>query len=228
MKRLTSILIAALFLSNYALAKSTETRQLDDFRTVAVGESIEVVLMSGSENTARIETNGVEAGDVQTRVSGDKLVIGMSSGNKWFNNVNVKIWLTYKSLEGISVSSSASITNEGVIKADRLVCKASSSGSAELNIEVRSLEAEVSSSGRLSLAGTSIEQQVSVSSSGTYHAYELSSETCEAKASSSGNARISVANELIATASSSGSIRYKGDPEKLITNSNSSGSVKKG
>ncbi|MEQ8712413.1 MAG: head GIN domain-containing protein [Cyclobacteriaceae bacterium] len=227
MKPQSIFLILALFVSSTVHAQSSETRRLDDFSRVSVGESIELVLISGSENSARIETNGVEVTDVQTKISGDKLVVGMASGGKWWKNPNVKVWLTYRSLEGISVSSSASVTNEGVIKADRLVCTASSSGSADLTVDVGTLDSEVSSSGRLSISGTSKEQDVSASSSGSYNSYDLSSEICQAKASSSGNVRISVSKELRASASSSGSIRYKGEPEKLITNSSSSGSVRK-
>jgi hypothetical protein len=228
MKPQSIFLFVALLISSVAYSQSSETRRLDDFSKVSVGESIELVLISGSENSARIETNGVEVSDVETDISGGKLVIGIDNGNKWWKSSSVKVWLTYRELEGISVSSSASVTNEGVIKAERLVCRASSSGSADLTVDVESLDSEVSSSGRLSISGESKKQEVSVSSSGTYSAYDLSNEICQAKASSSGNVRISVSQELRASASSSGSIRYKGDPEKLITNSSSSGSVRKG
>ncbi|MEQ9300171.1 MAG: head GIN domain-containing protein [Cyclobacteriaceae bacterium] len=228
MKPKSIFLFLALFANSVVYSQSNETRRLGDFNRVSVGESIELVLISGSENSARIETSGIDVSDVETDISGGKLVIGLDNGNKWWKNSNVKVWLTYQELEGISVSSSASVTNEGVIKTDRLVCRASSSGSANLTVDVQSLDSEVSSSGRLTISGESIEQEISVSSSGTYSSYDLSSEKCEAKASSSGNARISVSQELRASASSSGSIRYKGDPEKLITNSSSSGSVRKG
>jgi hypothetical protein len=227
MKPKSIFLLTALLISSAAYSQSSETRRLDDFNQGSVGESIELVLISGSENSARIEANGVEVEDVETDVSGGKLDIGMDNGGKWWENTDVKVWLTYKELEGISISSSAKVTNEGVIKAERLVCRASSSGSASLTVDVQSLDSEVSSSGRLSISGYSQAQEVRVSSSGSYNAFELASEVCEAKASSSGNARISVSRELRADASSSGSIRYKGDPEKLITNSSSSGSVRK-
>lgn len=227
MKRQSIFLFATLLISSIAYSQSTETRRLADFDRVSVGESVELVLINGSENSARIEANGVDIEDVETDISGGKLIIGIDGKGSWFSSSRVKVWLTYKQLEGINVSSSASATNEGVIKADRLECRVSSSGTAELTVDVRTLESDVSSSGRLSISGQSVEHEVNVSSSGTYNSFDLSSEMCEAKASSSGSARISVSRELRATASSSGSIRYKGEPEKLITNSNSSGSVKK-
>lgn len=226
MKPKSLLLIMTLLSSSVIFAQSRETRQLDDFSKVSVGESIELILKEGNKNEAQIEVDGLEVSDVETKISGGRLVIGIKGSGKWWKNTDVTVRLTYKQLEGISVSSSAEVYNEGVIKAQRLECRASSSGNADLTIDVQELDVEVSSSGRLSISGTTIRQEVSVSSSGTYSGYDLSSEICEAKASSSGSARISVSKELRANASSSGSIRYKGDPEKQIANSSSSGSVR--
>ncbi|MEM8896321.1 MAG: head GIN domain-containing protein [Bacteroidota bacterium] len=223
----TLLLAVVLVTGQSVFAQSSETRRLDDFRRVSVGESIELILIEGNKNEAQIEADGVDADDVQTRVSGDKLIVEMKNNGKWWKNTDVTVRLTYKQLEGVSVSSSAEVYNEGVIKANRLVCRASSSGTADLKVEVDELDVEASSSGRMSISGTAERQEVSVSSSGSYNGYDLQSEICEAKASSSGSARIAVSDELRASASSSGSIKYKGDPEKLITNSSSSGSVRK-
>ncbi len=227
MKLKSIFLIVALLSASLAIAQSRDTRSLNDFRRVSVGESIELILIEGNRNEAVIEADGMDADDVVTRLSGDKLVVEIKNNGRWWRNTDVTVRLTYRQLEGVSVSSSAEVYNEGTIKSEYFECRASSSGNATLTVDVRELEVEVSSSGRLSLSGTTVKQDVSVSSSGSYHAYDLDSEICEARASSSGNARISVSKELRANASSSGSIRYKGDPDKQITKSSSSGSVRR-
>lgn len=214
-----------IFITGAAFGQKTETRDLSSFSSLHVGEAITVYITKGSEEKARIETNNVDPDRVQTRISGDRLNIEMSKGN--YRNASVKVWLTYRSLRAVSVSSAATIQTENVLKTEKLRLEASSAGDADLEIDVDQLDVSVSSSGQLNVKGRAMFQDISVSSAGRYYAYELDCEEVEASASSSGSARVVASNRIDAKASSAGSIRYKGNPEKVYTDASSGGSVKK-
>jgi Putative auto-transporter adhesin, head GIN domain len=219
------IIFVAFFLTGAAYSQNTETRNLSSFSRVQVGEAIKVYITKGTEESAKIETSGVDLDKVQTIVSGDKLRIEMKSGN--FRNANVTVWLIYRNIESISISSAAKVLTENVLKSEKLRLEVSSAAEGKLEIDVDDLDVSVSSSGNLTITGRAMFQDVSVSSAGRYNAYDLICEEAEVSASSSGSARVNASKRIDASASSAGSVKYKGDPAKVRTSSSSGGSTRK-
>ncbi len=224
MKKSIGIILIILF-AGTVFGQNKETRELSSFSRVQVGEAIKVYLKKGSQESARIESTGVDADKILTNVSGDRLRIEMSSGNH--RNTSVTIWLTYRNIESLSISSAATVITEGVLKTEKLRLETSSAGDGEIEIDVDELDVSVSSSGELTVTGRAMFQDVSVSSSGRYNAYELVCEEADVNASSSGSARVNTSKSIEASASSAGSIRYKGDPARVRESSSSGGSTRK-
>ena len=179
----------------------------------------------GDKEEAIVEVDGARLDNVITEVYGDRLKIKMERGN--WRNVDVYVYVIYKSLDEIDVSSAADLVTNGTLVSDKLEVEVSSAGDAKLEIEVEELEVRVASAGDLSIAGKAKEQYVKVSSSGDYDGYDLESEFAEVDASSSGDARVNVSDKLEADASSSGSIYYRGNPTKVYADSSSGGRVRK-
>ncbi len=223
MKRLTILLFAALF-SLSAIAQDKETRRLSPFKAISVSQSIEVELVKGNEEKAEITSDDVDLEDILTEVTGDKLRIYLDTRNKSWRGT-IKIILTYKELEGVSVNSSARVNSSEMINASSFYADASSSGRMSLAVNCNSLEVDVSSSGRVTLRGTARSQEVDGSSSGVYDGFDVDSESVRADVSSSGRVNVSVTKELMADVSSSGRVTYKGTPDRLIADQNSSGKV---
>jgi len=214
---LTTVLISG--------AQNKETRNLADFDKIKVAESINLYIEQGAKNEARIETNGIDVGQVLTEIRGSRLYIHLDRGN--YFSTSVDVWVTYKEIRGIAVSSSASLKSKGVISADEFSIDVSSSGRAELAVDADELDIDISSSGRVKLSGTVGFQRIEVSSSGRLEAFGLKSKSVRADLSSSGMAEVTVSDEIIADASSSGRLYYKDSPDKVIVDSSSSGRVRK-
>ena len=247
MKKLFLTTTLGILLAGFSFAQSEETRKLSSFSEISAQEAIDVYLKKGDKEEARVVSENIDIEDVLTEVSGDRLKIHLD-GNNW-RNVKVKVYVTYKSIEGISASSAASITSNGVIdangndfdvdvssagdidvqinNADELTVDAGSAGDAKLEVEAEEIEADVSSAGEINISGSVKRQDVEASSSGDYNGYDLDSEEAEASASSGGSVRISVSEKVRASASSGGSVRYKGDPRYVNDSSSSGGSVRK-
>ncbi len=224
MKKYSLVLMLCL-LSVIAYSQKKENRSLESFKYLSVGQSIDVTLVKGNDESVLVEVSGANLDDVKTDVSGGKLKIQMGRGS--FRNVRVKATVTYTSIEGISVSSSASVTTENTIKSNEFDLSVSSSGSTNIELDVDELSAEVSSSGKAKVSGSASNIDVKVSSSGKLNAFDLRSKDARVKANSSGKAEVNVSDYLDATANSSGKIRYKGSPDKFDIDTNSSGSVSK-
>ncbi len=207
------------------LAQESEVRSVGSFTGVKVGEAIDVYLKKGDKESVKVEVTGARVSDVLTEVSGSYLKIHMRDGR--YRNRNVKVYVTYVSLEKIHASSASNVFSEGTIRANSMDISASSAASVEITIEAGFASVDASSAGDLVLEGKAKELAIEVSSAGEVDAYSLESEIVRANASSAGSAKISVSKELNAHSSSGGSIRFRGSPAKTNTDSSSGGSVKK-
>ncbi|MCP4458037.1 MAG: DUF2807 domain-containing protein [Cytophagales bacterium] len=243
MKKIVIIAIV-LFTGLTAQAQKEETRNLSSFSEISAQEGIDVFIKSGSKEEARIEASGLDMDEVLTEVSNGKLKIHLEGNNH--RNTNVSVWVTYKSIKAVSVSSAASLRGEDdvnasgdfrikvssagdlelTLKAGDLDIEVSSAGDANLNVDVSTIDASVSSAGDVEIEGSANTQDINVSSSGDYDGYDVESEEAEVSASSGGSARVNVSEQLNARASSGGSIRYKGNP-RMDVSSSSGGSIRK-
>lgn len=238
-------LFSATLLLTFISYGQSANRQLDSFDAVQAQEGIDVYLTKGNTETARIEADGIAVENVLTEISGSTLKIHLEGNNH--RNVEVSVYVTYKSLSGLSASSSASIKVDGeVVAAGDFDVEASSSGSVELTLKAkevevdisssgtvrldvisRELDAEISSSGDLKITGTVDYLEVQASSAGDFGGYDLSTKKAEVRASSGASVKLTVTDELQARASSGASVRYKGEPRNVNADSSSGGSVRK-
>jgi len=216
------ILVAVCFTG---FAQNSENRNPGPFEEISVSEAIDVILIPGDVEKIEVVARNVDLEDVITEVSGGELEIRMARGN--YRNTDVTVTVTYKKIIAIEVSSAGSVVTRGVLRSPELSILVSSAGDADLEIEVRELEASISSAGDIEVSGRSERSEISVSSAGDFNGRDLKSNSADVKASSGGSANITVSSEINARASSGGSIRYYGDPEKEHTSSSSGGSVRK-
>jgi len=224
MKSFLSLVVFSFILFT-GFGQESQVRSVGSFTGVKVGEAIDVYLKKGDKESVRVEVTGTSASNVLTVVSGSYLRIQMKDGR--YRNRNVKVYVTYVSIEKIRASSAANVFSEGTIKANSMEISVSSAATIEISIEAGFASIDASSAGDIVLEGKVKSLEIDVSSAGEVDAYALESESVRANASSAGSAKISVSKELSAQASSGGSIRYRGSPAKTNTNSSSGGSVKK-
>lgn len=247
MKKSFLITILGILIAGVTFAQSEETRSLSSFSEISAHEGIDVYIRQGNKEEARIVSETHDLDEVLTDVSGGRLKIHLEGNDH--RNIDVDVYVTYKSLESLSASSAASITSEGAIdaggsdfeidvasaadieveieNADEVNIDAASAGDARLRIEANEIEADVASSGDIKVAGKVKKQDVEASSAGDYDGYDLESEETRASASSAGGIKVNVTSKLDARASSGGSVRYKGSPKYLDASSSSGGSIKK-
>ncbi len=224
MKRFLLFAFAALAAS-FGYSQSHETRNLSHFDEISVGSAVEVILKKGQEEKAELSVSGTSPENVITEVSGSELKIHMRSGN--YHHVDATVYVTYRSLESISISSASKVTADDPIQSDKMEIDVSSAGRGSINLDVKSLEVDISSAGNLDVKGQTQKQEVEISSAGGYEAQDLNCDNSEVRVSSAGHARINANKYLDAEASSGGSIRYRGNPDKEYTTENSGGSVRK-
>ncbi len=227
MKKSTVGLFLFWICSHSLHAQQTEIRPLGSFKGIKVSQAIDAYLKKGDKESARIVISGGSVEDVITQIEGSSLRIKLRDGKHFWNNVHVKVYVTYVNLEKIAASSAASVFSEGEINADHIDINVSSAANVEVSLNVNSAMVDTSSAGEVVVEGKSKKLEVEASSAGEVDAYRLESETVVARVSSGGEAKIAVSKDFEAHASSGGDIRYRGNPSRTNTHSSSGGSVKK-
>ena len=198
--------------------EASETRNLPTFRKLKSGSIIEVVLIQGNEESAKVSTKNIDLVDVVTEVRGNELCLELKEKNhgRYRNNISVKIELTYKQLEAIDLSGAGSLKAESTVKAETLSIDLSGAGNMTLPVEARKLKADISGAGNINIKGKADSQEIGVSGAGNYKAYDLTTLNTKVDISGAGNAHVQVSGELTGDISGAGSLRYKGTPKKDI------------
>jgi hypothetical protein len=201
----------------------TVTREVSDFKSIEASNALNVFITFGNTLSLEVEADENLHDVILTEVNSGTLRVHT---NKNIRNAKAKnVRITVPSLDDIQVSSAADVRCENILKTDRLEISVSSAGQLRLETDAKEVRAEASSSGSMELRGKSDDLDITVSSAGSIDADRLEVKFCKASASSAGNAKVWVTDQLSAEASSAGNIQYKGEPANKKIDTSSAGSV---
>ena len=223
----TLILTLSVFLAFQGWAQDKQTRNVDDFSYISFGISGDLYVTQGNDVKVVLEGDEEDLDRISTEVSGNKLRISTKGTNWGWNFSKIKVYITVKDFDGISVSGSGDAISQGVLKGDNVDLSVSGSGDMELKLEATDVEMSISGSGSISLVGNGNSAEMSISGSGKLDAEDFVVESVELRISGSGSAWVHATKELESRISGSGSVRYAGDPDKVYNKSSGSGSVRK-
>ncbi|TAH18381.1 MAG: DUF2807 domain-containing protein [Cytophagales bacterium] len=232
MEKLVRIFLIVLMLGTFfcaaTFAQKTEDRNLSSFSAVKVSGGFNVVIQQGNSEHIEITASGIDLQDIITEVEGGTLKIRTKNDSwNWKNKYEVSIVLTYKTLESVTSSGSSHIKTKSAIKNNQFELVLSGSGKFRGEVDTQKLAIVISGSGDVELSGSAKEQSIEVSGSGDVEALALQSSIAKIRITGSGNAKVSVSEQLDGRVSGSGDIRFAGNPEKQIFKTTGSGSIKK-
>jgi hypothetical protein len=228
---------------------TTEQRNVNGINGVSLATSGDLLIEVGNTESLRIEAEDNLISRIQTDVRDGILTIQMQSPGSLFFTQPARYYLTVKSLNSISISSSGDIwapnfksdrfsinvsssgnLKMGNLSTDALAVNISSSGDVNMGVlNAGAIDVNISSSGNLAIGGGEVKRQnVEISSSGDYSAKNLASDEAVVALSSSGDADIRARDRLSAALSSSGDIHYWGNPSININKSSSGDLLRRG
>lgn len=191
-----------------------ETRNVTGFTKVSFGVPGNLYIRIGPDFKVILEGDKDFLAEIETMVSGGRLVIKQDNWNRNFNK-KVIVNITMPSVEGLSVSGSGQAEITDAVKAGDLDLVVSGSGKLFVNdLTADNLDCRISGSGDVIIKGSGSvsESEVSISGSGSYAGEGLKINTAAINISGSGNCLCNVAGTLEARVSGSGNITYIGNP----------------
>jgi len=234
MKRILFIILAISFSLSFCVFNfvdfisgngnvKVESRQISDFKSIEASNGLHVLITFGEPVSLEVEADENLHEIIRTEVSSGVLRVYTDRNIRNATSKNIRI--TVPSIEEFEVLSAANIKCENVLKVDRLDISVSSAAELRLETEAKKVSINASSSGSMELRGEADEIDIDVSSAGSVDADKLLAKYCRVSASSAGNTRVWVSEQLDAQASSAGTIQYKGDPAGKKIDTSSAGSV---
>lgn len=195
------------------------------FDEISVNGKIDLILESGEEEAIEIFNDEEK---INFEVRQGALVIKRKERWKYSSYKRaIKVVVTYKTLRKISAEAGAEVRSGQVLQtADALRLSFGSGASAELEIDVKDLEASAGEGAVLELEGYAEESNLQASTGGVIEAFDLNTDRVYVKANIGGTAEVSVGTRLEARAHTGGVIEYRGDPEKVSISSELGGRVR--
>jgi hypothetical protein len=211
-----SLLLTMILSDSSAFGQNRETRNVKDFTRVNFGVAGNLFIKIGPQFSLVIEGDDKIIDDIETEVSGGRLVIRKENHRMSFNDEKVTVNLTMPELEGLGVSGSGKAQILDPVESDDLDLSVSGSGklmTSDLNVD--RLDCGISGSGNIILGskGNIDNGDISISGSGNFSGENIEIDHLEISVSGSGNCVCRAGDTLKASVSGSGNISYLGNPK---------------
>lgn len=241
MKPINNFFLAALVLmafststyakTNHLHGKSpmeTQNRNVPGFHAISSSGSFDVELRQGGAEAVKVEADAEVINEIVTEVKGGTLQIHSKNTHNWgnlWNNRHVKIYVTAKNLDNISLSGSGDFQIDNQFNATELALQISGSGDFYGAINVKTVAVSISGSGDFKLSGKAEESTIGISGSGDFNAGGLITKATAIRVSGSGDANIYASEKLDAVVNGSGDVHYGGHPRSVSKSAHGSGDI---
>ena len=205
--------------------KVTENRKVNEFTKIEVSGGYTIKLVQDSSFSLAISADDNLQKDIETDVSGDKLII--KNKNICSGSEDIMITIGVRDLEEIKASGAVDIIGEGKINARDMGIKLSGSTKVTLDINAARLTTNASGSSEINLKGQASEHDLKLSGSSNVNALDLVTGIYNISTSGSSDCSINVLQELNIHSSGSSAIKYRGNPTSVNNDKSGSSSIEK-
>ncbi len=193
----------------------TETFELEEFSEIGLAEPFTVYLTQGPTQKVEVKGDKEVLDKIKRRVRGGEWSIDIDDKycNKWRSErKEVRIYITIPEINGLSVAGSGEIVGETPIETRKLNTSVAGSGDIRVDVKADNIHSSVAGSGAIKISGRADKIKQSIAGSGEIYAFDLEVKRAKVSIAGSGNAEISVSEELDASVVGSGDVYYKGNP----------------
>lgn len=218
---LVSIFLAGSLIGN---AQTREKREIESFDKIDVFGNMKVIMKEGKQETVEIFAKKVAIDQIDISVNDKRLKIKMKS-NLFDEDVEVKIYVTYKEIREISTNGAAEIIINDIIKTDKLFIDATSGARVKLQVDLNAIDLKVYQGAHIDISGKSLLQESFVNTGGVLSGSNFASNEVFIKMNTGGKAEVIVNQSLDASVNTGASLNYFGNPEKQNIKSTLGGKI---
>lgn len=188
----------------------TEELFLNEFSKIKLKTSGDVYLTQGDVQKVLVEGQQNIIHQLDLDVNGDTWEIEFDDCVKDYEQL--RFYITIPEIKELNISGSGMIYGENDFDLGDIRLRISGSGDIDIIGEAEDIDSKISGAGKIKLAGYSERFKLNISGSGDYRAFDLDTQDGDIKISGSGEAEVTVNDELDVEISGSGDVYYKGQP----------------
>lgn len=200
-----------------------EVRKVKDFNKIEVSRGMNVYISQGEISKVIVKADENLLDGIETRTEGDVLKVTVTKNIR--NATSKKVFITTPHLESIEASSGSNVYSETVLEFKYLKISGSAGSNQTLEINTENTESSASSGSNIKLKGKTNSFKGKASAGANIKAEELTSITCNARASSGANIWITAKNSFSGDVSSGANIFLYGNPENQNIDKSSGGNI---
>ena len=209
---------------------NAQVRNAKGFDAINVSSAIDLYLSPSDEEVVVVSAAEAKWRDrIITEVDGGvlKIYLDQQGWNWWRNapNKKLKAYVSYKSLNKLSISGASSARVTGTLKSDELSIHLSGASDFRGDIDVMNLRVHQSGASDATISGKANTVDAEASGASDLKAYDLQTQHCRARASGASDIKITVSKELSAHASGASGISFRGEAELKEKHSSGASSV---
>jgi hypothetical protein len=125
---------------------------------------------------------------------------------------DLRIYITLPEITYLEISSSGNIYGENNFDVEDVLLEIDGSGDMDLALDADDIDAVIEGSGNIQLEGTANDIFLRLEGSGLFRAFGLACRRANIRVDGSGDAEVTVAEELRVRILGSGDVLYKGNP----------------
>tara|TARA_B110000967_G_C18687172_1_gene461138 strand:- start:40 stop:774 length:735 start_codon:yes stop_codon:yes gene_type:complete len=184
---------------------------INEFTSVKSRGSSQVYITQGNDFKVEVEGQGNIIDNIETDIQNDVWEIEFEECQRDF--IQLKIYITMPVIKSLEVSGSGDMFGQDAFLVEKINLKVDGSGSIDVAIDgATDVDARIAGSGKIILAGTTNYLGSKISGSGDLKAYDLEANIANIKIVGSGDAEVTVNDELDVKIEGSGDVYYKGNP----------------
>jgi Putative auto-transporter adhesin, head GIN domain len=199
------------------------------FTSIKVSSAIHLYLSKGETEVIAVSASEQKYKDgIKAIIENGELLIYYDGPNKWIsNNHKLNVYVAYKNLEQLTVSSASNVLIAGIMELPMLSIRLSGASELKGTINITELTIKCSGASDTKLSGNVKNITVECSGASDVNAFDLSAENCIVKASGASDVNITATKEITVNASGASNVFYKGTAELKEKNSSGSSTILK-
>ncbi|MFC5285241.1 head GIN domain-containing protein [Pedobacter alpinus] len=217
------------FCANFLLAQEVSTtKNFKNFNKIIVSSGINLYLSQGNEDKVLFKGSKDLIDKISVTKNNDGTLVLEIDKSGWGNWIwgsddDVKVYVTIKQLESLTVSGGSDVYCEGMLNLGDVTVKTSGGSDIKLNLNANALKIASSGGSDVVLKGTVKYLGIAASGGSDVDAFGLIADEIDLKTSGGSDSNVYAKNVLKIAASGASDVNYKGNPSvKRISSSGAS------
>jgi hypothetical protein len=212
---LISGFLAAVYGQSTITDANAEKRNVSDFHGIDVATGITLVLTEGSAEAVAVSAATTEFRDkIVTEVINGILKIHYETKtgaiNRRHESKNLRAYVSYKTLDRLSITTGAEVEIKGILKSASLDLKANTGGLMKGEVDIDILKVDQNTGSKITLTGKTGQLEVDGDTGSKFMGEGLSTTSCDVEVSTGAGVYILVEKEMNVKANTGGYVKYKG------------------